>query len=53
MVSCNLAFLKIEKYRQLREFKKCKEASWAVYLRVMDCKAKAGTFKGQLKGSIN
>ena len=51
MITCNLAYLKIEKCRQLREFKKCKEASWAVYLRICDCKAKMGGMKGSLKGS--
>ena len=51
MISCNLAFLKIEKCRQLREFKKCKEASWAVYLRLLDCKAKLATVGGPIKGS--
>lgn len=40
MVSCNLAYLKIEKLRQLREFKKCKEASWAVFLRLKDCRSR-------------
>jgi hypothetical protein len=41
-----LAYLKIEKCRLLREFKKCKEASWAVYLRILDCKAKLNSLKG-------
>lgn len=36
MMSCNVAYLKIEKMRQLREFKKCKEAAYAVYLRMRD-----------------
>lgn len=36
MVGCNLAYLKIEKMRQLREYKKCKEAAYAVYLRMRD-----------------
>lgn len=27
----NLAYLKIEKYRLLKEYKSCKEGAWAVY----------------------
>ena len=52
LITCNLAYLKIEKYRQLREFKKAKEASWAVYLRVRDCKARLlNATGGQISGS--
>ena len=51
-VTCNLAYLKIEKYRQLREFKKAKEACWAVFLRVKDCKARLSNVTGgQFSGS--
>lgn len=53
MVSCNLAYLKIEKCRHLREYKKCKEASWAVHLRLLDCKAKASTVKLNTKGTAS
>lgn len=40
LLSINLAFLKIEKLRLLNEFKTCKEAAYAVYLRVLDCRLK-------------
>ncbi len=31
MILVNLAYLKIEKYRILKEYKSCKEGAWAVY----------------------
>lgn len=38
LLTINLAFLKIEKFRLLSEYKSCKEASYAVYQRVKDSK---------------
>lgn len=49
LLSINLAFLKIEKLRLLNEFKSCKEAAYAVYLRVMDCKLKLAQLSGKYK----
>ena len=39
LLSINLAYLKIEKLRLLNEFKACKEAAYAVYLRILDSKS--------------
>lgn len=49
LLTINLAFLKIEKLRMLNEFKKCKEAAYAVYLRILDAK----TLLSKLKGKFN
>lgn len=38
LLTINLAFLKIEKFRLLNEFKSSKEAAYATYLRVVDSK---------------
>ena len=46
MVSLNLAYLKIEKLRLLSEFKSAKEASYAAYLRAVDCKTRLNGLKG-------
>lgn len=35
-----MAYLKIEKQRLLGEYRKCKEASWAVLLRIKDSRTK-------------
>jgi len=51
MVTCNLAYLKVEKYRLLREFKKCKEGCWAIFQRIKDCKARLSVVKNQLGGA--
>lgn len=44
-----MAFLKIEKLRLLNEFKTCKEAAYAVYLRVLDCRLKLAQLSGKYK----
>lgn len=49
LLSINLAFLKIEKLRLLNEFKTCKEAAYAVYLRVVDCKLKLSQLNDRYK----
>ena len=46
MVTLNLAYLKIEKLRLLSEFKTAKEASYAAYLRAVDCKKRLSGLKG-------
>jgi hypothetical protein len=47
LLTLNLAFLKIEKYRLLNEFKSCKEAAYAAYLRVLDSKLILAKLKGK------
>ena len=45
MVTINLAYLKIQKLRLLSEFKSAKEASYAAYLRTVDCKTRFNGLK--------
>jgi hypothetical protein len=52
LVMCNLAYLKIEKLRLLNEFKSCKEAAYAVFLKVEDCRLKLAQLKGKNPGIL-
>jgi hypothetical protein len=45
LVMCNLVYIKIEKLRLLNEFRSCKEAAYAVYLKVEDSKLKLNQIK--------
>lgn len=49
LLSINLAYLKIEKLRLLNEFKTCKEAAYAVYLRVLDSRTIMSQLSGKFK----
>lgn len=53
MITCNLAYLKIEKLRLLSEFKQAKEAAYAVYLRVVDCKKRLNQLKASYPDILN
>lgn len=39
MVACNLAYLKLEKYRLMAEYRSCKELAYSVYNLIKDTRA--------------
>lgn len=44
LIMSNLAYLKIEKYRILKEYRSCKEGAWAVYEKMKELKVRLGKF---------
>lgn len=38
VLTCNLAYLKLEKYRMMTEYRSCKEGAYAVFLRLQEIK---------------
>ena len=47
LVECNLAFLKLEKYRILQEYKNCKEGAFAVVNRLGDVRQRIQKYQSQ------
>lgn len=55
----NLAYIKLEKFRMLKEYKSCKEGAWSVYEKMKDLKqrlnrlAEQYTFSPDIVNFIN